>query len=509
MSLRKFLINFFILSFAFCHSLKCIGDERGSDQLKFSSIEVLSVTKTSVNILYRTPGLFCGTSIRWGRDEQNLNKLYCRGLNPNTSEYEKLHTVSLVNLEPNTEYYYQVGIPLFKNKEGASNKKIYWSKVYRFMTSSKYPEPRQLYVSLFGNDKNSGLSRDLPWKTLSKVCREARAGDTVHIATGKYEEILRPLQTGVSEDKRIVFRGEKPFEVFIDGGDLETHEKGRPHCIQIQSKAFIEVENIVLQRGARFDSGGYREGYGSAGQIRISGSSHIDLKYLVMDGRGHRIPGMVCWMAGLMPGMEEAPYAVKLSDSIEIGCTSVFVGGGPGAIIFEHCLFFTPYIDGPPKWRSMFNLTPEQVLNQNIQLDVRVSNSVFYDVSKTKRYDRGDEIYNLKSLNQCRSDHNAYFWMPGIQKVYTGRVRRKDEGRTIIGLSKWKKYSSQDRHSIERELGPEKEVYPISIQKYQYEWGRYRWKNRGNHTPTLEMNSFINTGLQRKAKSEASLGPRF
>ena len=69
------------------------------------------------------------------------------------------------------------------------------------------------------SDDGTGTSA-APWRTLSKACQEARAGDTVLVVAGVYPERLAPRNSG-NRDAKITFKGLPKWEARIEGIDLK------------------------------------------------------------------------------------------------------------------------------------------------------------------------------------------------------------------------------------------------------------------------------------------------
>ncbi len=72
---------------------------------------------------------------------------------------------------------------------------------------------QSIYVSKDGNDANSGTFEH-PYLTISKAAGIAKAGDTIYICEGTYEETIRPKHSG-TKDKPIVFRAYENEKVVI------------------------------------------------------------------------------------------------------------------------------------------------------------------------------------------------------------------------------------------------------------------------------------------------------
>ena len=66
---------------------------------------------------------------------------------------------------------------------------------------------------------NGNGSKTAPFKTINEAAALARAGDEVIVAPGIYREQVIP-RSGGSEDKRIVYKSEKPLGAVISGAEV-------------------------------------------------------------------------------------------------------------------------------------------------------------------------------------------------------------------------------------------------------------------------------------------------
>ncbi|MCE9606091.1 MAG: right-handed parallel beta-helix repeat-containing protein [Planctomycetia bacterium] len=396
---------------------------RTTTRRRIERVEVVSVTRTSANLLWYTPGRMAGTALQWG-----LTKSYgeTHDRSPSTSgEYELVHTVSLVGLQPNTTYHFRPG-----SKDNlADETEIAWDdRDYTFTTATTDPEPRQLFVATQGSDAHDGLTPQTAWKTLHKAAREARAGDTVTIAPGRYVELLRPLQTGTSDERRITFRAEKPLSVFLEGGLIKFVRTGRPHDVQLHTKAFITIENLTgMFCSEGLDYGGYRGGWGYAGIFRVSGGCMNEFKGCVADARYRWMSGFVFFDAGIMPGMPEPKYAGRISDSATLACWRGVQGIVQRApLILDHNVYYVSLtgmysINGGEKWISR--------------------SCIYQDLVGQKR----SGAYPLYWTPQVYdSDYACFAWMP-----QSGKYIAKHEGKELNGLEAWQTGAKRDLHSIE------------------------------------------------------------
>jgi pectin methylesterase-like acyl-CoA thioesterase len=71
--------------------------------------------------------------------------------------------------------------------------------------STAWSQPNAAYyVATTGNDSNSGTQSD-PWKTVQHAADTARAGSTVYVRGGIYEELVRINVSGNANDGFITF----------------------------------------------------------------------------------------------------------------------------------------------------------------------------------------------------------------------------------------------------------------------------------------------------------------
>jgi len=90
-------------------------------------------------------------------------------------------------------------------------------------TQVSRPSDRTYFVAPSGDDRGRGsLAR--PWQTIGKANRELRAGDTLYIREGEYDEIIEPYHSGEPgkpityrnyEDERVVIRGKSGEPILV------------------------------------------------------------------------------------------------------------------------------------------------------------------------------------------------------------------------------------------------------------------------------------------------------
>lgn len=75
------------------------------------------------------------------------------------------------------------------------------------------------YVAKNGDDRNAG-SKESPFLTIQRAADIAEAGDRVIVREGTYREWVKPINGGISEDKRIVYEAAQNEKVIIKGSEI-------------------------------------------------------------------------------------------------------------------------------------------------------------------------------------------------------------------------------------------------------------------------------------------------
>ena len=83
--------------------------------------------------------------------------------------------------------------------------------------SAVFAEPNSFYVSTAGDDANPG-TQAAPWRTIQHAADTARAGSTVNVRGGIYEERVTIDVSGNSNDGYVTFRS-YPDEIAILEGE--------------------------------------------------------------------------------------------------------------------------------------------------------------------------------------------------------------------------------------------------------------------------------------------------
>ena len=114
-----------------------------------------------------------------------------------------------------------------------------------FLYNYANKEQRQdLYVAIDGNDEDEG-SKSKPFRTLKKAASAAKAGMTVHIREGVYDEPLVVKHSGTKSNK-VVFKPYKNEKVVLSGKNLKS-EEGETAIITIDSKNYVTISGFTIQ----------------------------------------------------------------------------------------------------------------------------------------------------------------------------------------------------------------------------------------------------------------------
>jgi len=125
------------------------------------------------------------------------------------------------------------------------------------------------YVSLTGNDSNPGTPA-APWRTIQHAGDTARAGSTVNIRGGIYEELVSINVSGNSSDGFITFKS-SPGELAVLDAEHFT-PSGRQGVLTIRNQSYVRIEGLEIRN---FHTAEHR--LSPLGINVIGSGSHIEL----------------------------------------------------------------------------------------------------------------------------------------------------------------------------------------------------------------------------------------
>src|SRR5579859_3328237 len=100
------------------------------------------------------------------------------------------------------------------------------------------------YVSATGNDSNPG-TQTAPWRTVQHAADTARAGSTVNVRGGIYEELVSIKASGNPTDGFISFRSYPGETAILDAEHITP--TSRSGILTIQNKSYVRVEGFEIR----------------------------------------------------------------------------------------------------------------------------------------------------------------------------------------------------------------------------------------------------------------------
>jgi len=125
------------------------------------------------------------------------------------------------------------------------------------------------YVSTTGNDSNPG-TQTAPWRTIQHAADTVRAGSTVNVLGGVYEELVSINKSGNAADGFITFRSYPGETAVLDAEHFTP--SGRSAVLTIQSKSYVRIEGFEIRN---FRTAEHR--LSPLGINVIGSGSHIEL----------------------------------------------------------------------------------------------------------------------------------------------------------------------------------------------------------------------------------------
>ncbi len=149
------------------------------------------------------------------------------------------------------------------------------------------------YVATTGNDSNAG-TETAPWRTVQHAADTARAGSTVNVRGGIYEELVSINASGNASDGFITFRS-YPGETAILDADHFT-PTGRQAILTIHNQSYVRIEGLEIRN---FHTAEHRlaplgisvMGSGSHIELLKNNVHHIQQTFEGRDGPGHGANG--------------------------------------------------------------------------------------------------------------------------------------------------------------------------------------------------------------------------
>jgi hypothetical protein len=100
------------------------------------------------------------------------------------------------------------------------------------------------YVSTTGNDANPG-TQTAPWRTIQHAADTARAGSTVNVRGGIYEELVSINVSGNASDGFITFKSYPDETSFLDAEHFTP--SGRSGVLTIHNQSYVRIEGFEIR----------------------------------------------------------------------------------------------------------------------------------------------------------------------------------------------------------------------------------------------------------------------
>ena len=145
------------------------------------------------------------------------------------------------------------------------------------------------YVSTTGNDANPG-TQAAPWRTVQHAADTARAGSTVNVRGGVYEELVSLQQSGNASDGFITLRSYPGETAVLDAEHITP--PGRTGVLTIHDKSYVRIEGLEIRNfhtaeHALAPLGIDVMGAGSHIELLRNNVHHIQQTFEGRDGPGH------------------------------------------------------------------------------------------------------------------------------------------------------------------------------------------------------------------------------
>ncbi|MBE6385324.1 MAG: DUF1565 domain-containing protein [Lentisphaerae bacterium] len=193
-------------------------------------------------------------------------------------------TFTFNGLKPGTKYFFRVDTLMPKRlilsnedigpEMTAKLKKHFKGKILEFTTASRDLPAKEYHVSVKGSDSNPGTA-EKPLKTISRAAGLVKAGDTVTVHGGVYNESVR-LRAGGEPGRPITFRAAPKEKVFWEGANQKY-----TCAFSAQNKSHVYID------GFRFRLFSGR----THGNVILSNGRDFKVTRCIFDGRGPNYSG--------------------------------------------------------------------------------------------------------------------------------------------------------------------------------------------------------------------------
>jgi Protein of unknown function (DUF1565) len=177
------------------------------------------------------------------------------------------------------------------------------------------------YVSTSGNDSNSGTISS-PWRTIQHAANSVKAGDTVYVRAGVYNEIISIPSSGSASGGYITFSSYPGELATIDGTGLSI-PNAQWGLVTIGTQSYIiingfEIRNYSTSKAADVPIGIYIFGSGTNLQIR---NNHIHNIVTTAKGCAANAFGMTVYGTQVPASIDNLIISGNEIDHTKTGCS--------------------------------------------------------------------------------------------------------------------------------------------------------------------------------------------
>lgn len=336
-------------------------------------VVVHDMGETTATVEWWTPTQPVQSTLEWGADSKCAGRV--------ESKRGTFHSVSLCGLKPGTTYYFRA-VP-----RSLEDERIFATHAIRrsvtptsapaaqtLTTGVKREAPHTFHVAMEGSDRNDGLSAQRAWHTLAHAGDTVRAGDTVLIHAGTYEETVSVRSSGEA-GAPISFRAVPGDIVWMDGS-----ERFRSTAFRLLNKHFIHLDGLRFRH--------FRFGPDSGPIIDIAGGSGHVISRCIHDGR--ELDGYVGTLVGAA-GCDR--LLVENTVMINGMNEGISISRCPDATV-RQCVFYNNFIRALTMWQF------------EPKLLVHFSHNLVCDNLPRKV---NNSLLRVSHLDCLRADHNVYF----------------------------------------------------------------------------------------------------
>jgi hypothetical protein len=140
------------------------------------------------------------------------------------------------------------------------------------------------YVSPAGSDSNDGKTATTPFKTIQKAANLAKAGSTVYLAGGVYQQQLSINVSGTA-DQPITFRGDPNAPAYIQQGGSNSA------IVTIQNQSHIRLYGISVGKVTKKDAQGILITATSSGIVTDIELNHVTVAEVAWTATRTKVPG--------------------------------------------------------------------------------------------------------------------------------------------------------------------------------------------------------------------------